>query len=340
MLPTRFENLRGLARLPWFELQGERIVADPAIGPAVDLHAHFALSYLLPARVDLQRETERVLHYLPAERPIDLDLYGNRNIPPEDVKRLKRDLTLGSLGSGGMRATHTVPNLAREMRDLGVVAACILPIDFPVLSNNAETKLRAIAGRSDFIGFGSVHPFARDVEGRLDRQIALGARGIKLHPAVQLVAPDHPRAMRLYGLAGARRIPVLWHCGPVGIDTAGGRRRTQVARYALPIERNPETTFILGHAGALQMPEAVELARRYPNVWLEVSCQGSGAIRHILDEVDPERVMWGTDWPFYHVAFGLAKLLAATEDRQELRPKVLHANAARLLGLSIAPRPA
>jgi predicted TIM-barrel fold metal-dependent hydrolase len=334
MLPMRFTSLHDLARLPWFELRdgGRLAVADPSVGPVVDVHTHFALSYGLPPSVDLQRSTPRTEHYLPAERPLDLEPYGNRNFTAEDLRRLKRDLTLASLTAGGMRATHTVPNLAREMAELGVARSCILPIDFPVLSRNAETKLAAIAGRSEFIGFGSVHPWARDVEGKLDRQVALGARGVKVHPAVQMVGPESPRAMHLYRLCAQRKLPVLWHCGPVDIETRLGRRLSQVRRYSKPIERNPETTFILGHAGALQMPEALELAKRHANVWLDVSCQGVAGVRRILDEADPGRILFGSDWPFYHQAIGLAKVLIATEDRRELRAKLLHLNAERLFG--------
>jgi len=337
MLPTRFKSLADLARLPWFERRAGRLVlADATAGPVVDLHAHFALSFVRRPRVDLFRSTPRVEHYLPSEIPLDLEPYGNRNFRPEDLRRMKRDLSLGSLGAGGMRATHTLPNLQAEMRDLGFAASCILPIDWPALSCNAETKLHAIRGHREFIGFASVHPYARDPESKLDRQIALGARGLKVHPAVQMVAPESPRAQRLYRLCAQRRLPVLWHCGPVNIEPWLGRRLSQVRRYAEPIEKNPETTFILGHCGALQWEAALELGRRYPNTFLEVSCQGLTALRRIFGKADPERLLFGTDWPFYPLAFGLAKVLVATEGLEELRRKVLYENAARLFGLKAA----
>jgi hypothetical protein len=334
MFPTRFENLLDLARLPWFDLKDGRLVlADPAVPPVIDLHAHFALSFVRRPRVDLLRATEKTEHYLPSERPLDLEPYGNRNFTPQDLRRMRLDLSLASLTAGGLRATHTLPNLQREMRDLGFEAACILPIDWPALSCNAETKLRLVAGRPEFIGFASVHPYARDPEGKLDRQIALGARGLKVHPAVQLVGPENRRAQHLYRLCGRRRIPVLWHCGPVYIEPWLARRKSQVRRYAEPIEKNPGTTFILGHSGAMQWEAALELFRRHPNTILEVSCQGLTALRRIFEVADPDRVLFGTDWPFYPLGFGLAKVLVATEGLGELRRKVLHDNAARLFGL-------
>jgi len=92
---------------------------------------------------------------------------------------------------------------------------------------------------------------------------------------------------------------------------------------------------VLGHSGALQMELALEIARRYPNVYLEISSQSLKNVRTILDSADPTRVLFGSDWPFYHQAIPLAKLLIATVGREELRRKVMYENAARLLGLRV-----
>ncbi len=335
MHPTQFPNTYELAQLPWFEQDsaGRLRMCDESVGPIIDVHTHLALSFLFPNRVDLKRRTEKTEHYLPLERALDLNVYMNRNLKEEDLSNLKRDLTLGSLTAGGMRGSHTLGNLAREMEELGVSHCCILPIELPVLSNNARNHLQAAKNDPQFIGFGSIHPFSRNLEERLERQIALGAQGIKVHPAVQLVGPEHPRAQKLYRLCGKRSLPVLWHCGPVDIETRMGRKLSQVKRYREPIEKCPETTFILGHSGALQMEEALELAMEFPNVYLELSCQGLPNIRKILASASPERLLFGTDWPFYHQAPGIAKILMASENDEELRRAVFSENAIRLFGL-------
>jgi predicted TIM-barrel fold metal-dependent hydrolase len=331
----RFENLLDLARTPFFEVSDGRLVlADPALGPAIDVHTHLALTFLRRRTVDLASETPHVEHYLPADRAIDLDVYQNRNFSPEDLERMTRDLSIGSVGCGGQRRTHTLPNLAREMRELGVARSVLLPIDFPVMSHNAATWLEVARGRGDFLCFGSVHPFVRDPERVLDQQIAAGARGVKVHPAVQLVPPDHPRCMRLYGLCEARGLPVLFHCGPVDIETRLGRRFSQVARYERAIAEHPGCTFVLGHSGALQLDLALAFSRRYPNVWLELASQSVSGVQRILDTTDPARVVYGSDWPFYHQAIGLAKVFLATGDDASLRRRVLSGNASALFGLT------
>jgi predicted TIM-barrel fold metal-dependent hydrolase len=82
------------------------------------------------------------------------------------------------------------------------------------------------------------------------------------------------------------------------------------------------------------MDQALDYARRYDNVWLEISSQSVGNIGRLLDTLGDERIMFGTDWPFYHQAVPLAKVLMATEGQPATRARVLRGNAARLLGLS------
>ena len=334
MYPTRFDSLRDLTKLPWFELRdGRVVVSDPSVGTAIDTHTHLALAFVRPNQTNLQRGHAQTEHYLPADRPIDLDVYVNKNFLPDDLRRMERDLSLGALTGRGMHATHTLPNLTREMGELRVAQAVLLPIDWPVLSDNATTWLTAAKGDARIIGFGSVHPYAPNMREKLDRQIALGARGIKVHPTVQLVRPDDGRAMRLYDLCGQRGIPVFWHCGPVDIEPPLGRYLSQVRHYEKAIAENPHTTFVLGHSGALQMETALGYAKRYPNVWLEIASQSISNVRRLVEAAPADRLMFGTDWPFYHQAIGLAKVFIATEGNDAARRALLRDNAARLLKL-------
>ena len=175
--------------------------------------------------------------------------------------------------------------------------------------------------------FGSVHPFTPGMEKRLDQLVELGARGIKFHPAVQAVRPDHPRARRLFRLCGERGLPVFLHCGPVGIEPYLGRVRSQVRLYRRPIEECQDTTFILGHSGALQMELALGLARDNSNVYLELVCQSLTNMERIFTKGPEDRIFFGSDWPFYHQAVTMSKVLLATEGEEKLRRKILYENA-------------
>jgi predicted TIM-barrel fold metal-dependent hydrolase len=336
--PTRFESTLDLARLPWFEVRGGsrlavRQDARDEVGPVIDMHTHLALGYLRRLRIDLHAETPAVAYYLPLSLPVDLDLYSNRNLDAAAMFAMKADVSVLGLTGQGMRTTHTAPNLVRDLRALGIRHAVVLPFDLPFGARNAEALLDAARRYPELLPFGSVHPFDRDAERRLVDQRATGAQGIKLHPNGQFIAPDHPRTVTLCGRCGAHGLPVLFHCGPVGIEPAAARRRCQVSRYERTVAENPETTFVLGHSGALQYEEAIRFAERYPNTFFELSCLGLPALRQVLDTVPTDRVLYGTDWPFYHQGLTLARVLIATEGDRALRRAVLHDNAAKLMGL-------
>lgn len=333
--PTRFASTLDLSRLPWFDVRdGNRLVlVDDSVGPIIDMHTHLAMGYFRKLAVDLRRETPATSYYLPLTLPVDLDLYSNQNLDDAAMFAMKLDLSVLSLTGQGMRTTHTAPNLARDLRDLGIVYAVVLPIDMPVGMRNSDSVLEVAREYEELIPFGSVHPFDSDADSRLLTQRERGALGIKLHPNAQFVAPDHPKTVHLCGRCGTHGLPVLFHCGPVGIEPEAGRRRSQVFRYEKAMAENPDTTFVLGHSGALQFDEALRFADRYPNVLFELSCLGLPALRQVLETVPADRLLYGTDWPFYHQSLTLARILLATEGEPALRRAVLHDNAARLLGL-------
>ena len=335
--PTRFESTLDLARLPWFEVRGGSrlaIAADvaEAVGPVIDMHTHLAMGYLRKLAVDVTVETPATSYYFPVTLPVDLEGYANVNFDAASLFAMRIDLSAMSLTGTGMRLTHTVPNLLRDMGDLGIARSVVLPIDWPVGPQNTDVVLDACRPHPELVPFASVHPMRRDVDAHLERHRAAGAKGVKVHPAVQGIPPDHPRTVHLCGRCGAHGLPVLFHCGPVGIAGKGADARCQVPRYEQVIAEHPETTFVLGHSGALQMEQAVAYADRYPNTYFELASLGVDAVRTVLDRVPPDRVVYGTDWPFYHQALTLARVFIATDGDDALRRAVLHDNAARLLG--------
>lgn len=329
--PHVYKGVLDLARLPWFEVDHGRLVnaLPDEVGPVVDVHTHLALAYLRPMGLDLHKASP-TQHYLPSCCTFDLDPYVNRNFSESHLSALNKDLVWGSLTRGGMRASHTVPNLVGEMKELGITRSVLLPIDFPAISKNHAHVAEAAKSEEYLVAFGSVHPYASNKPVALDEQAHRGATGIKVHPNVQCVRPDDPQARALYAECGKRNLPILIHCGPVGIEPALGRYLTQVKWYERGIAENPGTIFILGHAGALQFEQALALQRTYPNVYLETSSQGLPNVRAMAERADPDRVLFGSDWPFYHQAIPLAKVLIATEGKPEVRRKFLYENAARL----------
>lgn len=344
--PLRFRGYAGLARLPWFELDaaGRLVLADRSLPRGIDLHTHLGMAALFAPFPDLWARSEEV-HYLldcdgrssgGAPCDLDLDVYINENFTPEGLRRLRiealRQLTIGSAAA----RTHTIPNLVAELDRMRFERACVLPIDFglPFRGDMATRFIDAVAGSDAeprLILGGSVHPRAGDAVARLRDQVHRGARILKLHPEMQRFYPSEPAAMELYAECERIGVPVLFHCGRSGIEPERIRGFALPRHFEEAIAAHPRLPFILGHGGARDHPEAVELARRHPHVTLGIASLGATAVLGALQRLGPERILFGSDWPFYPIATALAKVLLATREQPAWREPVLRGNALRIL---------
>lgn len=350
--PLRYRGYRGLAELPWFELDPDgRLRLAIEIPPAFDFHTHLGIALLLAPAIDLEARTPRTLYYLDCDAPdspcdFDLDVYQNANFSDSAHAELERQMRDQLLPWGGSAArTHTLANLAAELDAMGFQQAAVLgmAIGLPFGDHLTETWMQAIErspARPRFVPFASVHPRdARCVE-KLRAFAARGARGVKLHPEMQRFAPDDPGAMRIYAECERLGLPVIFHAGRSGIEPESIRPYALIRHYVPAIRAHPRVQFVLGHAGARDVEDAVAAAQQHANVWLEIAGQGATQLASIVDRIGHERVVFGSDWPFYPLAATLAKVLLVTEGRPAARAAILQDNARRIFATSSATRTA
>ena len=99
----------------------------------------------------------------------------------------------------------------------------------------------------------------------------------------------------------------------------------------------PKLTLILAHAGRpLFMPTAAFLARRHPNVHLDLSGIPPKKLLEYLPRLEElaDKCLWGTDWPSPGVT-SMRKNVAefrALPLSESAKRKILWDNAAKLLG--------
>jgi predicted TIM-barrel fold metal-dependent hydrolase len=344
--PQRYRGYRGLAELPWFEIDSAgqlRCVADD-LPPAIDIHCHFGMSLFLAPEVDLQARTARVQHLLDcdAQEPgceLDLDVYINANFNEDDLWELRKGAVAQLLWGSAAARTQTIPNLLAEMDATQVGEALILPIAFglPLGDDLCERWMAAIdeAGAGErLIRAASVHPRDQERVAKLERYAAAGARAVKLHPTMQRFYPDDPDVMEIYQACERLGLAVVFHAGRAGIEPESTHRYALPRHFEGALSSFPKVDFVLGHAGARDAAAALPLAIRHENAWLDIHGQGVTTLREMLDATGGERMLYGTDWPFYHLAATLAKVLIVTEGRPKERDALLRGNAERLLGIS------
>jgi hypothetical protein len=348
----RFHGYRGLAKLPYFELDNDgrlRLTVD-SLPPGFDFHAHLGMNFLFAPDIDLLRSTERTHYLLDCDREspgcvLDLDVYINsaftEAMHAEMSRELRNQLLLGSRAA----ATHTIPNLIAEMDAMGFRKAAVLAISpgLPFGDNVTERWLEAVgrAGAADrLLVFASVHPTDGNWRRNLRSYVRRGARGLKVHPEMQRLFPDEPRVMEIYAECERLGLPVIFHAGRSGIEPGFMRKYALIRRYEGAVASFPRVQFAMGHAGARDVADAVALAKRYPNVWLEITGQGVTSLETILAEAGHERLLFGSDWPFYPLGATLAKVLLVTETRPEARRAILAENAERMFALAAGTRAA
>lgn len=339
-----YSGYRGLAKLPWFELDkdGNLYCNDDDVPYSIDVHCHLGMSVLFRPHLDLVAATSRVKHLLDCDAtdpgcPLDLDIYINGNFSDQALD----DLTMSTIAQGvwgsPFTKTQTIPNLLREMESMRVQQAMLLPIKLGLpfgdqLEQDWFAAVNAAAAEQQLHVGLSVYPGDATAVTQMRQAAARGGRIIKLHPTVQRFYPDEPALMALYAEAQALGLVVFFHGGRAGIEPESSHQFAMPRHYEAALAEYPNLQFILGHAGARDSEAMIALARRYDNAWLGIHGQSVTMLETMIQSTDSDRLLFGTDWPFYHLGASLAKVLITTEvsSRRTLRQKILRDNALRL----------
>lgn len=185
-----------------------------------------------------------------------------------------------------------------------------------------------------------VHPGGPSVDD-VQRRLAVGAVGLKLHPSYDGYAADSDRLDGYLRVADERNVPVTVH------SSVGPSDPDLIRRLA---ERFPRVSFVLYHT-FLGPDEgrrrASRHARELPNLFLETSWCRSGVVERLVDEAGPERVLFGSDaaidGPRHYVrqppniefteTYNSSLLLLARRLGPEATRAVYETNTRRLFGL-------
>jgi len=200
----------------------------------------------------------------------------------------------------------------------------------------------AAAAPERLIAFGGLDPrdpgVIADPAAAVDEIADLGIRGLKIHPPHQAfransyrpgAGDEHlPALAGIYQRCAERGIVVMVH---TGTSIFPGAR----SRFGDPLECDdvaidfPELVLLLAHAGRpFWCPQAVFVARRHRNLYLDLSGIPPSRLMHYLPELPriAHKCAWGTDWPGPGVPSlgdNLAALLALGLDDAVLK-LVLH----------------
>ena len=214
----------------------------------------------------------------------------------------------------------------------------------PHLTNDAILEFAA-ANADIAIPFVSVDPTRGASAVAEARRLMLLARcaDSKLHPPLQQFFANDPIAYPLYEVFAEARLPVLFHTGHSGIGTgmrAGGGVRL---KYGNPMLIDdvavdfPDMPIILAHPSFPWQDEAISVCLHKPQVYIDLSGWSpkyfSPTLVQYANTLLKHKVLFGSDYPWITPDRWLADF-EKIAIRDDVRPLVLKANAARLFGLA------
>ena len=180
---------------------------------------------------------------------------------------------------------------------------------------------------ANFRGYVGINPnYPAEITEELKRYDARrGFIGFKFLPSYHEYKVTGDVNVPVFEFADARGLVILSHtwgkdpfCRPeLFVDLAG--------RYA-------NVTWLMGHAGFGDWKTAAQVARDHPNVYLELTgaCCVAGVIDLFVDIAGSEKIIFGTDFPWFDPHYGLGAVLFSRITDAD-RQNILYNNAAAIL---------
>ena len=167
------------------------------------------------------------------------------------------------------------------------------------------------------VGFGRVDPRREDAIEELKRiKDSLGLNGLKLHPFVECFRPDHPFFNKFFEKTNELQLPILFHSGE-GFSSPG-----LILKIA---KRHPKLPIILDHL----KESAINALKECKNIYVETS----GTLPDFIElavGIDEDRVLFGSDAPYYHYPTQIA-IVEAAEISKKCKKKILYENFQRFI---------
>jgi len=173
----------------------------------------------------------------------------------------------------------------------------------------------------------------------LERQVALGAVALKIHP-VHGGFPVNARALyKAYALCEERGIPVVVHFG-TSVYPGSSNRFIDAGELNDVVDDFRDLTLVLAHGGrGWAYDVAAVLALGRPNVWIEISGLPPRRLPEYFANFDlarlGERFIFGTDWPGVPGIRANAEAVAGLGFDRALLEKVFFRNALTVYGLEL-----
>ena len=267
-----------------------------------------------------------------AEAPWIVDTWVNLLRPVSEAQRAAGENVFGLYGQlDAIRAGTKPETLVAEMDAAGVALAGLTSVDL-------EWAAEVVAlhpGR--FFGIVSPDPTAimpclRTIERAV---LGHGFKAVKVEPFLWGKPPTDAMYYPIYAKCVELDVTFttqIGHTGPLYPSEVG--RPIYLDKVALDF---PELRIVGGHIGWPWTDEAIALAWKHRNVWLDTSAHVPKhfppAFVHFMQTFGQDKCLFGSDWPLLSIARPLGELDVHCKLSDDVRRKFLRENALRAFKL-------
>lgn len=228
------------------------------------------------------------------------------------MKKLDAHAHVGTFG-GWANVAITAEELVQQMDDCEIekTVLCSTGSDDNFLTAQA---MEAYPNRFWSLVFANPLEGEKSVQEIYDLVQNKGFSGIKLNPLRHAYVADAECLDPIMEAARELHIPVFIHSGH--------------APYALPwsiallAERFPDINIVMihmGHGHGVYIDAALKMARRYSNLYLEMSGMPMNSkIKEAYKTVGNDRIFFGTDAPFHHPTIEMQKVITSGLSEKEI----------------------
>ena len=246
----------------------------------------------------------------------------------------KASQATGNFYSLNMAFDGKVSTLALEGKKAGIdrfIIQSVATTPKQVSSINRFISETVSAYPDTMYGLGTLHPDSENQEADVDELIALGLKGVKLHPDIQHFKLDDYRCLKIYELCEKFGLPVLIHTGDSRYDFSNPNRLIPI------LDIYDRLTVIGAHFGGWSMwEESTKLLSGRRNFYVDCSSSfyalSDEMIMKLIRAYGADNVVFGTDYPMWEPSKEVERLknLPLSDEEKE---KIFWKNAVRIYNL-------
>ena len=237
---------------------------------------------------------------------------------------------------------EVVADLDRHQVEWAVITGRDCETTYGAKSNNDSVISFVKAYPNKFIGFVGLDPHkGMKAIAELNAAVTdIGMRGAAVDPYLAQIYANDAKYYPIYSKCCELDVPIVFTTGPATlvpnaiIDHVAPRYIDIVARDF------PELKIVISHGGYPWVNEAIIVAERNRNVYIDLSeyeyAPMADAYIQAANTMIPDKILYASAHPFVDFKEALKKY-EQLQFKDDVRQKILYDNAARLLGLKSAP---